>query len=114
MKPNAPPPQLVMSPALWPRARILKKHWATSSISSASASALLSTIGPALVLRTTVVPCLADLIASVSFCLHSLQQFPQLTPLLSTFKMTPSLSFLVCSLQHRRERTWKWTGLDNK
>src|SRR5215217_1034176 len=47
MKPNAPPPQLVMSPVFWPRARILKKHWATSRISSAIASALLSTIGPA-------------------------------------------------------------------
>ena len=60
MKPNAPPPQLVMSPVFWPSARILKKHWATSSISSAIASALLSTIGPAPVLRPTSVLCRAD------------------------------------------------------
>ena len=33
-------------PGLLAEARILKKHWATSSISSAIASALLSTIGP--------------------------------------------------------------------
>jgi len=57
MKPNAPPPQLVMSPDFWPSARILKKHWATSSISSAIASALASTIRPALVL------CRADTIS---------------------------------------------------
>src|SRR5215831_11287535 len=53
MKPNAPPPQLVMNPAFWPRARILKKHWATSSIRTVIASALL----PAL--RPTSVPCRA-------------------------------------------------------
>src|SRR5215469_17295813 len=57
MKPNAPPPQLVMSPVFWPSARILKKHWATSSISSAIASVLPSTIRPALVL------CRADTIS---------------------------------------------------
>src|SRR5262249_14916608 len=50
MKPKAPPPQLVISPVFWPSARILKKHWATSSISSAIASALPSTIRPELVL----------------------------------------------------------------
>ena len=49
MKPNAPPPQLVISPVFWPTALILKKHWATSSISSAIDSALLSEIGPAAV-----------------------------------------------------------------
>src|SRR5687768_12399898 len=53
MKPNAPPPQLVMSPVFWPRARILKKHWATSSISSAMASLLcradaMASVPPAL------------------------------------------------------------------
>jgi hypothetical protein len=65
MKPNAPPPQLVMSPVFCPRARILKKHWATSSISSAIASALLSTIGPAPVLAAAPVLCRADAISSV-------------------------------------------------
>ena len=62
-----PPPQLVMNPVLWPSARILKKHWATSSISSAIASALLSTIALAAVLRSTSVLCRADNIASVPF-----------------------------------------------
>src|SRR5262249_2730062 len=65
MKPNAPPPQLVMNPVFWPTARILKKHWATSSISSAIASALVSTIGPAPVLGAVLVLCRADVIASV-------------------------------------------------
>jgi hypothetical protein len=66
MKPKAPPPQLVMSPVFWPSARILKKHWATSSISSATASALLSTLGPAApVLRRPSVLWRADAIASV-------------------------------------------------
>ena len=60
MKPNVPPPQLVMSPVVWPRARILKKHWATSSINSATASALLSMMGGAPV----PVLCRADAIAS--------------------------------------------------
>ena len=46
MKPNAPPPQLVMNPAFWPRARILKKHWATSSIRTVIASALLPALRP--------------------------------------------------------------------
>jgi hypothetical protein len=40
MKPNAPPPQLVINPVFWPTARILKKNCATSSISSAIASPL--------------------------------------------------------------------------
>src|SRR5215213_8353636 len=66
MKPKAPPPQLVMSPVFWPRARILKKHWAISSINSATASALLSTIGPAAVPRPTWVLCRAIAIASPS------------------------------------------------
>ena len=65
MKPNAPPPQLVMSPVFWPTARILKKHWATSSISSAIASPLLSMIEPAPVLWSARVLCRADAIASV-------------------------------------------------
>ena len=65
MKPNAPPPQLVMSPVFWPTARILKKHWATSSISSAIASALLSTIERAPVPGTTPVLCRAVAMASV-------------------------------------------------
>ena len=64
MKPNAPPPQLVINPAFWPTARILKKHWATSSISSAIASALLATIGAAPVLGAAAVLCRADAIAS--------------------------------------------------
>ncbi len=67
MKPKPPPPQLVMNPVFWPTARILKKHWATSSISSAIASALLSTIGPAPVLGAVPVLCRADAIASVPF-----------------------------------------------
>ena len=54
-------------PCLLAEARILKKHWATSSISSAIASALLSTMGPAPVLRPTSVLCRADAIASVPF-----------------------------------------------
>src|SRR5262245_16550512 len=106
MKPNAPPPQLVMSPAFWPRARILKKHWATSSISSAIASALPSTIGPGPVFRPTSVLCRVDAIACAPFVWTV--QFLQLTPLLSTFKMTPWLSFMngsgLISLQHQRER----------
>jgi hypothetical protein len=42
MKPNAPPPRSVIKADLWPSARILKKHWATSSSNSAMALALLS------------------------------------------------------------------------
>src|SRR5262249_34948007 len=42
-----------------------KKHWATSSISSAIASALLSTIGPAPVLGAAPVLCRADAIVQV-------------------------------------------------
>src|SRR5262245_20344574 len=43
MKPNAPPPQLVMNPVRRPRARNLKKNCATSNIRSAIASPLLTT-----------------------------------------------------------------------
>ena len=50
----------MISPVFWPTARILKKHWATSSISSAIASALLSVTGPTPVLRRV------DAIVSIS------------------------------------------------
>src|SRR5262249_34065336 len=88
MKPNAPPPQLVMSPVFWPSARILKKHWATSSISSAIASVLPSTIRPALVL------CRADTISirsgdRISFLLDPIVVNSQNDPLVVVFESDP-------------------------
>jgi hypothetical protein len=88
MNPNAPPPQLVISPVFWPIARIRKKHWATSSISSAIASALLSTIGLTIVREAGLVRCRVGAIGSLPVALQLLQ----LTPWLSTDRMTPWLS----------------------
>ena len=82
MKPNAPPPQLVISPAFWPRALILKKHCATSSISAATAAPLPSTVEPAPVFGRV------DAIGSVPLGCTVLQH-SQLTPWLSNIRMTP-------------------------
>src|SRR5690606_21937815 len=71
-----------------PRARILKKHCATSSINSATGSAVPPTAGIAAVLRRTRVLCRIDVFPTVT----STAQASDLTPWLSIFKMTPKLS----------------------
>src|SRR5215472_10331179 len=106
MKPNAPPPQLMMRPVFWPTARILKKHWATSSIRSAIASALLPSIEPA------AVRCRADAIAirsadRITFVVDTLVvnwQYDTLVVVLRSDNYR--VASRTCRSRHRHEDSW--------